>query len=100
MQLFAKKTRSWFEAWLKKYLGNRHAARAVIRYGTTDVAVLTCILDAIDEEKKEEAKKRLDAHGAGEPVWRLKLDAHLVRKALRDGERLARKIQTGKRNPH
>ena len=97
---FCRKTRSWFEAWLKKYLGNRHAARAVIRYGTTDVAVLTCILDAIDEEKKEEAKKRLDAHGAGEPVWKLKLDAHLARKALRDGERLARKIQTGKRNPY
>ena len=29
-------------------------------------------------------------------MWRLKLDAHLARKALRDGERLARKVQTGK----
>ena len=95
---FGQKARSWFEAWLNKYLGNRLVARAVIRYGCTNVAVVTSILEAIATEKVEEAKKRKlqdEAHGAGEPVWKLKLNAHLARKALRDGERLARKEQTG-----
>ena len=37
-----------------------------------------------------------ESHGGGEPVWKLKLDAHLGRKALRDGERLAKKVDSGK----
>ena len=37
-----------------------------------------------------------ESHGAGEPVWKLKLDANLARKALRDGERLAKKLDSGK----
>ena len=54
---------------------------------------------AIAEEKTEEAKKRKlqdESHGAGEPVWKLKRDAHLARKALREGERLAKKVDRGK----
>ena len=43
------------------------------------------------------SKLQDEAHGAGEPVWKLKLNAHLARKALRDGERLARKVDTGNR---
>ena len=58
---------------------------------------------SLNKEKAEEAKKRKlqdESHGAGELVWKLKRDAHLARKMLRDGERLARRIRTGKRNPH
>ena len=96
---FGRKARSWFEAWLNNYFGNRHVARTIIRYGTTDVELVTRLVDAIGEEKKEEAKKRRreeEAHGAGEPVWQLKLDAHLARRALRDGERLNRNLNRGK----
>ena len=56
-------------------------------------------MEAIEKEKTEAAKKRKhqdESHGAGEPVWKLKRDAHLARKVLRDGERLARKVETGK----
>ena len=56
------------------------------------------MLADIAEEKKEEADKRRrqeETHGAEEPVWRLKLKAHLARKALRDGERLTRKVEAG-----
>ena len=94
----ARLGRSWFEAWLHKYFGNRHIARAVIRYGTMTAASLTSLHVAIVEEKKEEGNKRKfqeDAHGAGEPVCKLKWDAHHARKALRDGERLAKKVDTG-----
>ena len=55
-------------------------------------------MEAIEKEKTEEAKKRKreeETHGAGEPVWKLKLNAHLARKALRDGERLQRKVEKG-----
>ena len=96
---FAKRARSWFEAWLNRYLGNRHVARAIIRYSITDAAVVACMQEAIAEEKTEEAKKRKlqhESHGAGEPVWKLKMNAHLARKALREGERLAKKLQRGK----
>ena len=93
-------TRAWFEAWLHKYLGNRHVARAVIRYGTIEVGVVTRLLDAIEKEKTQVAeekkrKREAETHGAAEPVWRLKLNAHLARKALREGERLQRKILSG-----
>ena len=61
---------------------------------------MTRLVDAIGEEKideKENKRKREEeAHGAGEPVWRLKLAAHLARKALRDGERLNRNLNRGK----
>ena len=46
----------------------------------------------------EEAKKRKvedEAHGAGEPVRKLKQQAHLARKELREAERLVRKVETG-----
>ena len=52
----------------------------------------------LNKEKAEEAKKRKhqdEAHGAEEPVWKLKRAAHLARKRLRDGERLARKVLAG-----
>ena len=55
-------------------------------------------MEAIEKEKTEEAKKRKreeETHGAGEPVWKLKLNAHKARKALRDGERLQRKVEKG-----
>ena len=82
---FGRKARSWFEAFLNSYLGNRHVARSVIRYGFTDDASLTNMLEAIGTEKAETAKKRkreAEAHGPGEPVWKLKLNAHLARTAL------------------
>jgi len=93
-----RKGRSWFEAWLHKYFGNRHIARAVIRYGTMTAASLTSLHVAIVEEKKEEGNKRKfeeDAHGAGEPVWKLKRAAHLARKALREGVRLSKNVNKG-----
>ena len=68
---FGKKVRSWFEAWVNQYLGNRHVARAVIRYGCATAALLTSIRKAIAKEKVNNAKKRKrqdDVHGAGEPV--------------------------------
>ena len=37
-----------------------------------------------------------ESRGAEEPVWKLKKDAHLARKALREGERLAKKLDSGK----
>ena len=52
-----RNVRGWFEAFLKKWLGNRHVARTVIRYGTTDVVVLTKLVEAIAHEKAEEAKE-------------------------------------------
>ena len=54
---FGQKVRSWFEAWVNQYLGNRHVARAVIRYGCTNVAVVTSILGDIATEKVVETKK-------------------------------------------
>ena len=51
----------------------------------------------LNKEKAEEAKKRKlqdEAHGAEEPQWKLKQNAHLARRALRDGERLAKKVAT------
>ena len=59
---------------------------------------MTSVLGAIETEKVEEAKKRKlqdEAHGAGEPVWKLRGNAQLARKTLRDGERLARKVDIG-----
>ena len=52
-----RKVRGWFEAFLTKWLGNRHVARTVIRYGPTDVVVLTKLVEAIAHEKAEEAKE-------------------------------------------
>ena len=97
---YVRSTRAWFEAWLHKYLGNRHVARAVIRYGTIEVGVVTRLLEAIENEKTQVAeekkrKREAETHGAAEPVWRLKLNAHLARKALREGESLQRKILSG-----
>ena len=69
-----QKVRSWFEAFLNKYLGNRHVARAAIRYGCSNPAVVTELVESIATEKKEEVKKRKlqdEVHGAGEPVWGL-----------------------------
>ena len=95
---FARKLRSWFEAGLNWFQGNRHVARAVIGFGTSDPAIIANILEAIQKEKEEEVKKRKlqdESHGAGAPVGKLKLDAHIARKALRDGERLAKKLDSG-----
>ena len=95
---FGQKVRSWFEAWVNQYLGNRHVARAVIRYGCTNVAVVTSILGDIATEKVVGAKKRKlqdEAHGAGEPVWQLRGNTQLARKALRYGERRAMNANIG-----
>ena len=83
----------------QNYLGNRHVARAVIRHGTSDASISTCIVEAVNHEKQEEVKKRKledEERAAGEPMWRLKLDAHLARKQLRDGVHLAWKVKIGK----
>ena len=71
------------------------SAEPPIRYGCVNAALVPRILQDITTEKVDEAKKHKlqdEAHGAGEPGWKLKLNAHLARKALRDGERLARKV--------
>ena len=56
-------------------------------------------MESIKKEKAEEAKKRNrqeeEDHGAEEPVWKLKLNAHKARKALREGRRLSTQIETG-----
>ena len=55
-------------------------------------------MEAIGKEKGQEKMERQreeEAHGAGEPVWKLKRNAHLARKRLREGERLKRKIGNG-----
>ena len=53
-------------------------------HGTSNPAVVANILEVIEKEKEEEVKKRKlqdESHGAGEPAWKLKLDAHLARKS-------------------
>ena len=47
--------------------------------------------------KTEEAKKRKlmdESHGAEEPVWKLKVDAHNARKKLREAVRLAKQLDS------
>ena len=55
-------------------------------------------MESVAKEKKEEAKQRKlhdEAHEAGEPVWKLKLNAHQARKALRDGRCLTKQLERG-----
>ena len=57
---------------------------------------MTEIVESIATEKKEAVQKRRlqdEVHAAGEPVRKLKLDAHQARKALRDGRRLAKRLE-------
>ena len=49
--------------------------------------------DVVEEAKKR--KRQEEEHGAEEPVWKLKLNAHKARKALREGRRLSTQIETG-----
>ena len=98
---FGKQVRKWFEAFLHNWLGNRHVARAIIRYGMTEVGVVPELLAALSKEKADVAAERKrrreeETHGAKEPVWKLKVSAHKARKALRAGERLERKLSSGK----
>ena len=97
---FGRKARGWFEAWLNNWLGNRHVARAIIRYGFNSVVVVTDLMESIKKEKAEEAKKRKrqeeeEEHGAEEPMWKVKHRAHKARKAWREGRRLSIQIETG-----
>ena len=74
---FGRKVRSWFEAWLNNWLGNRHVARAIIRYGTTEVGVVARLLEAMAPERtqvaEEKKRKRQEkTHGAAVPVCKLK----------------------------
>ena len=55
---FGRKCRAWFEAWLNNYFGNRHVARSVSRYGTSDAAVLTRIISCIADEKDTKKRRR------------------------------------------
>ena len=62
----------------------RFAGCLCLNAGQLD-AVVTDILEAVEKEKAEEAKKRKrqdEAHGAGAPVCKLKRNAHRARKAL------------------
>ena len=36
-----------------------------------------------------------ESHGAEEPVWKLKVDAHNARKKLREAVRLAKQLDSG-----
>ena len=96
---FGRKARAWFEAWLNNWLGNRHVARAIIRYGFNSAVAVTDLMENIKKEKAEEAEKRKrqeeEAHGVEEPVWMLKHRAHKTRKAWREGRCLSIQIETG-----
>ena len=49
-----------------------------------------------NQAKKRERELAEEAHGAAEPVWKPKQTTHLVRKALRDAERLSRRLAAGR----
>ena len=100
---FHKKARSWFEAWLHKYIGSRHIARAIVRYGIDDPAVLLRVKQQLDEEtqaKKRKADEAMDCNvepvntvdGDAEPVERLRKKAKTARYALRQAQSLQRKL--------
>ena len=93
---FGRKARSWFEAFLNNWLGCSHVARVIIQYGVSRPAVLTHLIEAIQKEKVQEREDAEQAHGAGEPVWKLRRAAHDARDALRDALRWQRKVQEGK----
>ena len=93
---FGRKARSWFEAFLNNYLGCRHVARVIIQYGVTQPAVLTHLIEAIQKEKAQEREDAEEAHGAEEPVWRLRKAAHVARDALRSARSLSKKVEEGK----
>ena len=62
---FGRKARGWFEAWLNNWLGNRHVARAIIRYGFNSAAVVTDLMENIKQEKAEETKTRTRQEDGG-----------------------------------
>ena len=95
---FNKKVRTWFEAWLNNWLGNRHVARAIIRYGLNDPEIVHKLREAITKETRDakDAEKRKHASersGAIEPAWKLRRRALECRKSWREGQRLRRKSQ-------
>ena len=102
MQRLPERYGHGFEAWLNRNLDNRHVARA--SSGTAPVIPLSLqTFSRPSKRKEEDVKKRKlqdESHGAGEPVWKLKLDADLARKALRDGGRLVNKLDSGKIQLH
>ena len=99
------KARSWFEAWLKKWLGDRHVAKAITRYGVGDVDFVSVLRTVLAQEEREEKKKRKaleidnpapwQQHGAEEPVWMLRQRAQLARKTLRRTQNLMLKVDNG-----
>ena len=103
---FMKRARSWFEAWLKKWLGDRHVAKAIIRSGVGDVKFVSVLRTVLVQEEREEKKKKRDAleknnpapwqqHGAEEPVWMFRQRARLARKTLRRTQNLMLKVENG-----
>ena len=93
---FNRKMRAWFEAFLNNWLGNRHVARAIIRYGLNDPEVVYKLREKIAKETQDakEAEKRkhdCERSGAVEPAWKLRRKALECRKLLREGQRLRRK---------
>ena len=93
---FNKKARVWFEAWLNNWLGNRHVARAIIRFGLNDPQIVhTLRMEILKEmaEAKESVKRKHDdeASGAAEPTWKLRRTAYICRKRWREGRRRQRK---------
>ena len=90
--------RSWFEAWLKKWLGDRHVARAIVRFGVSDAHLLASLRENADKERREEKaakRKRWEEmqDGAEEPVWMLRARAKIARKKLRQAQSMSNKIQ-------
>ena len=95
---FMNKARSWFEAWLQKWLGDRHVARAIVRFGVSDAHLLASLRENVDKERREEKaakRKRWEEmqDGAEEPVWMLRARAKIARKKLRQAQSMSNKIQ-------
>ena len=94
---FGRKARSWFEAFLNNWMGCRHAPKVIIRYGVSKPDVLTHLIEAIKQEKRQEREDAEEAaHGAEELVWKLKRDAYAARADLRHAQSLARKVEEGR----
>ena len=103
---FHKKARSWFEAWLHRYIGDRHVARAIVRYGIEDPTVVVRLKEQLDLERQTEKQKADDDNthgvsesvntvdGGAEPAKSLRKTALKARYALRQAQSLQRKLDS------
>ena len=72
------------------------AAEASGRQRGNEAVVLRELAADAQEEKAQEREDAEEAHGAEEPVWRLKKAAHVARDALRSARSLSKKVEEGK----